>query len=381
MPIQKGRFWEARAKHKLIRPYRASGVLTKNFETYEEAHRWETNTRKQLANGILPEELGAGDELINRAGHAIKAYLSANAIKPSDKETLLINYVRIGNEHLRDIDYEWAERWVKHMKETHQLVPNTIRKHVGALARCFDWLVRSKKSTMVSNPLRQLPRGYAIYNELEVTKLQAEGIEAPTDEHRDRRLEDGEEPRIRKILAGEVPEGKRRGMKLNQRRHLEALFDIALESAMRLSEMYTLTARQVQLAKSTVFLEKTKNGDKRQVPITTVAAPIWAALIKGKKPDDLVFPWYGSEPYMKLSEHERRKKVTAMLSQQFARIFAAAQCEGLKFHDLRHEATSRIFERTTLGEVEIMRITGHKSSEMLKRYANLRGSNLAGRLW
>lgn len=381
MPVQKGRFWEARAKHKLIRPYRASGVLTKNFETYEEAQRWETKTRAQLANGILPEELGHDEELISRVGHAIKAYLAANAIKVSDKDTLLINYTRIGNTLLKDIDYEWAEQWVRHMKETHTLVPSTIRKHVGSLARCLDWLIRARKSTLVHNPLRLLPRGYATYNELEVVKLEALGIKAPTDEARDRRLEEGEEPRIRHILAGGKPEGKRRALKLNEQPYLLALFDLALESAMRMSEMYTLTARQVDLAKSTVFLDRTKNGDKRQVPITSVAAPLLARLIEGLKPDDLIFPWYGSEAYSKISEVERRKKVTAMLSQQFARIFVAAQCEDLNFHDLRHEATSRIFERTTLSDVEIMRITGHSSAEMLKRYANLRGSHLASRLW
>ena len=381
MPIQKGRFWEARAKHKLVRPYRASGVLTKNFESYEEAERWEKKTRAQLANGILPEELSDDEELISRIGHAMKAYLAANAVKASDKETLLINYTRIGNTMLKDIDYEWAERWVSHMKETRTLTPSTIRKHVGALARCLDWLIRARKSTLVSNPLRVLPRGYATYNELDVAKLQAEGITAPSDEERDRRLEAGEEPRIRDVLAGNIPEGKRRGLVLHDRPFLEALFNVALESAMRMSEIYTLTARQIDLAKSTIFLDKTKNGDKRQVPMSSVVKPILARLIEGLGPDDYLFPWCADEPYCKLSERERRKKVTAMLSQQFARIFAAAKCEDLHFHDLRHEATSRLFERTQLSDVAIAKITGHKSLEMLKRYANLRGSHLASSLW
>lgn len=381
MPVQKGRFWEGRAKHKLLRPYRNSGVLTKNFATYEEAQRWETNTRRQLANGILPEELGDDDQVISRIGHAIKAYLAANAIKESDKETLLITYGRLGNELLKDIDYAWAERWLAHMKQTHALTPNTIRKHVGSLARCLDWLIRAQKSTLVSNPLRVLPRGYAIYNELEAAKLKAKGVETPTDESRDRRLEEGEEPRIRHIFAGGVPEGRRHPMRLHEPAHLEAMFTLALESAMRLSEMYTLTAGQVDLTRRTVFLERTKNGDKRQVPITSVAQPILAKLIEGKTADELIFPWYGQKEYQQMPERERRKAVTAMLSQRYARVFAAAKCEGLHFHDLRHEATSRLFERTTLNDVQIMKITGHKSKEMLMRYANLRGSELADHLW
>jgi integrase len=381
MPVQKGRFWEARAKHKLLRPYRNSGILTKNFPTLEEAQDWETKTRAQLANGILPEEIEGDEERITRLGQAIKAYLAKVSIRPTEKDTLLVNYVRLGNTMLKDIDYAWAERWIDHMKHTLTLKPSTIRNHVGAVARCMDWLMRTEQSTLVRNPLRILPRGYASYTATDVIRLEVKEIQAPSDEHRDRRLEEGEEPAIRRILAGEKPKDKQRPLKLNEAVHLTALFDLALESAMRMSEMYTLTARQVDLSKSTVFLDKTKNGDKRQVPITTVAAALLATLLKGLKPDDLVFPWYGAKTYAKASPSERRKKVTAMLSQQYARVFEAAGCGDLRFHDLRHEATARIFERTTLSDVEIMNITGHKSAEMLRRYANLRGSKLASRLW
>lgn len=52
---------------------------------------------------------------------------------------------------------------------------------------------------------------------------------------------------------------------------LRLVFELALESAMRLSEMYTLAREQIDIDRRTIFLEKTKNGDKRQVPITTVA--------------------------------------------------------------------------------------------------------------
>jgi len=58
-----------------------------------------------------------------------------------------------------------------------------------------------------------------------------------------------------------------------------------------------------------------------------------------------------------------------------------AGCVDLKFHDLRHEATSRVFEKTNLLESEIMKITGHKSHRMMMRCANLRGSKLADKLW
>lgn len=41
---------------------------------------------------------------------------------------------------------------------------------------------------------------------------------------------------------------------------------MALETAMRMSEMLTLTVAQIDLSRRTIFLDRTKNGSKRQVP-------------------------------------------------------------------------------------------------------------------
>ncbi|MEK8089900.1 tyrosine-type recombinase/integrase [Thermithiobacillus plumbiphilus] len=59
---------------------------------------------------------------------------------------------------------------------------------------------------------------------------------------------------------------------------------------------------------------------------------------------------------------------------------AVAGLTGLVFHDLRHEATSRLFERTDLDIMEIRTITGHETLQMLARYTHLRTARLAQRL-
>lgn len=56
-----------------------------------------------------------------------------------------------------------------------------------------------------------------------------------------------------------------------------------------------------------------------------------------------------------------------------------AGLEGLAFHDLRHEAASRLFESTELDVMEIAAINGHKTLQMLKRYTHLRVGDLAER--
>lgn len=72
---------------------------------------------------------------------------------------------------------------------------------------------------------------------------------------------------------------------------------------------------------------------------------------------------------------------TSLISVTYAQIFKAAQVGDFHFHDLRHEATCRLYQKTSLSDVLIARITGHRNLRMLQRYASLRGSDLADRLW
>ncbi len=67
------------------------------------------------------------------------------------------------------------------------------------------------------------------------------------------------------------------------------------------------------------------------------------------------------------------------ITQAFERVCKAAGIEGLTFHDLRHEAASRLFERG-LNSMEVAAITGHKTLQMLKRYTHLRAEDLVGKL-
>lgn len=72
---------------------------------------------------------------------------------------------------------------------------------------------------------------------------------------------------------------------------------------------------------------------------------------------------------------------TARIVDRWRTIAALAKCDDLHFHDLRHEATSRIYERTTFTDLQIAKITGHNDLKSLRRYANLRASSLAGGMW
>jgi integrase len=67
------------------------------------------------------------------------------------------------------------------------------------------------------------------------------------------------------------------------------------------------------------------------------------------------------------------------MKQAFDRACKRAGIDDLRFHDLRHEAVSRLFEKG-FNPMEVSTISGHKTLQMLKRYTHLRAEDLAKRM-
>lgn len=357
-----------------------SGLLPKpiylRFDDEEKGEVYVRRMEALLDRGIVPDEFQVKVVDTKLLRDQVRAYIDTQHAAAEDLTLLRIVLSRFPRDlPLSDITFPWATSWVTSLKREYNLAPSTIRHHVGALARALDWV--SASGALPFNPLRLLRRGYATYTEADAVALVAiEGAERKEDEERDRRLELGEESEVRRIMAGGKPKDRQRPLELNHQEALNVFFDMAIESAMRMREMFTLSVPQVRLDQRTIFLDKTKNGDKRQVPITSVLMGMLAPYMDDLAPDALLFPWWNGDTDKKVL-----RQVTSQLSRQFGRVFDAAGCEDLRFHDLRHEATSRIYERTSLSDLEIAKITGHKDPRVLKRYANLRGSTLAERLW
>ena len=68
------------------------------------------------------------------------------------------------------------------------------------------------------------------------------------------------------------------------------------------------------------------------------------------------------------------------IGHSFRAVVKGAEFPDLRWHDLRHEAVSRLFESTVLRDNEIMAISEHLSTEMRKRYSHLRSHRPASRL-
>lgn len=142
---------------------------------------------------------------------------------------------------------------------------------------------------------------------------------------------------------------------------LYSIIVLALETAMRQGEILGLHWEHVNLKSRVVHLPMTKNGGKRDVPLSMKARD--ALLRIGQKPSGKVFGY---------------TKEGIKSTWRFMMIKLGI--EDLHFHDLRHEACSRLFELGTLDVMEVAAISGHKSLAMLKRYTHLKAQRLVRKL-
>lgn len=216
--------------------------------------------------------------------------------------------------------------------------PTTVRTDLALISHIYT-VARREWSIPVQNPVKD-------------TRLPAPA------RGRERRLEPGEETRLLEACRAD-PDGK--GKAVATTPWLEAAVRLAIATAMRQGELVSLLWADVDWINRTAFLRDTKNGSVSRVPLSRDAI---VTLLAIKITDDpRVLPTSGPA-----------------IGQAFEHARLRAKIEGLRFHDLRHEATARLFERSDLRDLEIQMITGHKTASMMRRYANLRAIDLAARL-
>lgn len=208
----------------------------------------------------------------------------------------------------------------------------TVVKELNSLSHVFEVAIKDWGIALPVNPARQVRRPTV-----------ARG--------RDRRLLPGEEERLLKACAA-----SRASM-------LAPAVRVALETGMRMGEILALDWRYIDLPGRVATLLDTKNGDVRHVPLSTAALSAIAALPRHLGDSRVFWTW----------------KRPDSLENAWRRAVAAAGLEDLRFHDLRHEAVSRLFE-LGLNPMEVASISGHRTLQMLKRYTHLKAHELVKKL-
>jgi len=145
------------------------------------------------------------------------------------------------------------------------------------------------------------------------------------------------------------------------------IVQFAIASAMRQDEICRIEWRHLDARTRTMLIPnrkdpRRKDGNDQRVPLLAATGYDAFALLEAQRPSPSAigrcFPYLGRS-----------------VGTSFRRACQALGIEDLHFHDLRHEATSRLFEAgLTIEQVPL--VTGHKDWKMLKRYTQLRPENL-----
>lgn len=134
---------------------------------------------------------------------------------------------------------------------------------------------------------------------------------------------------------------------------------LAIETAMRRSELIAMKWSDIDWQNNTLSIPKTKTGVPRVIPLSRKALTALKSIFR-------------------TSDHVFSISATAV-SQRFAKACRKAGISDLRLHDLRHEAISRLFE-LGLNQMEVATIRGHRTVAMLSRYTHLNVSHLSSRM-
>ena len=303
------------------------GRITKTCDTKAQAQAWASGIENEIARGVFVSRTEAENttlgDLLNRYEREI-----ASAKKGAQIERYRLNrfrespLARRSIASIRGTDLAlWRDNRLK------EVSPATVGREMNILGHVFE-TARKEWGIALVNPVRDIRR-------------------PPAPNARTRRLVDDEQARL--LATAQAYGGE-----------IGPLITWAIETAMRRGEIAAMRWEHLDRKAKVLLLPETKNGTPRRVPLSMAALAVLDGLprridgrVWGMRPDSI--------------------------SQAFDRVCGAAGIEGLTFHDLRHDATSRLFEKG-LNPMQVAAITGHKTLQMLKRYTHLRAEDLVGML-
>ncbi|CAD6873311.1 site-specific integrase [Methylomonas fluvii] len=300
---------------------------SKTFDTKSDAESWAKVVESEMVRGVWVSHSEAEKTTLREL---LRRY--QDEILPTKKSQRPVIYqMKAINHHIGDYflasltSSKIASYRDQRLKEVD---PQTVRKDLSLIQRVIN--IAMKEWGIA------LPQGNPV--------LQIKMPKQP--EGRDRRLQDGEEQKI--------------SLELSENILMHSVFLFAIETGMRRGEIVSMRWEDVDFNVCVVKIPQTKTDVSRKIPLSSKASEILMALprridqrVWSIKPDSI--------------------------TQAFDRACVRANIQNLRFHDLRHEATSRFFERG-LNIIEVATITGHKDLKMLKRYTHLRAEDLAKKL-
>ena len=313
---------------------RRAGIprIYKSFKTKEEASLWARQKELEIDTGSYINRKEAEklkmDNLIDR-------YIEEVSIlkKGYKQERFRLNKLKrdIGHYYLTKLQNKDIARFRdSRLKEGN--APSTVLNELSLISQIFEMAIKEWSIPIQSNPCRNIKR-----------------------------------PRVNnqrtRVLVGDEEERLMKFSRLSRSQLLPHMISLAIETAMRCSELLSLKWNDINLEKRTAYLATTKNGDSRTVPLSSKAIEILHNMPKHPTSNRVFWTWT-----------QKDSVVNA-----WTRVCKKAGVTNLHFHDLRHEATTRLANKLP-NILELSAVTGHKDLRMLKRYYHPKAEDLALKL-
>ncbi len=320
-------------------------TASKTFRIKRDAEDWARRTEDEMVQNVFIPR-GPSERLTLK--NALDRYLKEVSVTKSEKSqkgeigTAKRLTEKLGKYSLAaltpDLVAEYRDLRLEAGKK-----PNTVRIELALLSHLYTVAIQEWRVGLTYNPVANIRK-------------------PSPGEGRDRRLSAEEETKL--LDAVNKHSNPMMGW----------IVRAALATGMRSNEIVSLRRSQVDLQRRVVRLTNTKNGGARTVPLTLDAKKVFEeALANPVRPIgcDLIF----------FGEPGKDKKTRRPYT--FNKIFGTIKKDlglaDLHFHDLRHEAVSRLVE-AGLSDQKVSAISGHKSMQMLRRYTHLRAEDLVNDL-
>lgn len=344
-------WWQAKIRRK------GHKVQSQTFEKKIEAEAWARDIENQMDRGIFQDRREAESTTLRTALERYEREVTSKK-KAQRQEKNFIKHWLERNEYsekslagLKSSDFaSFRDARLKVVST------QTVRHELKLIAHLYN-VAAKEWNIAVTNPLLSI-------------KMPSQG------KSRERRLSPGEE---RYLLASAENSGAvDKDGRSRANPWIAPIIRFALSTAMRQSEILLLTWKHIDKTKLTATLEDTKNGERRVVPLAPSALGVLDAL-----PRTLRGPVFATTQEALAQSWKRAVKRAQRVYK--ADCFAGGTevdpdfLADLHFHDLRHEAISRLFE-LGLDAMTVSEISGHKTLSQLKRYTHLSKSDVAQRL-
>ena len=321
--------WQARVQRK------DQPSVAKSFNNKTDALKWARNVESQLDLGTL-----APKQTMPHLMPMVDRYVEevTPLKKGKSQECYRANQFRKTKLAGMQLDKITGEVVAQYRDERlKQVSANTVRLELAFLSVVFEQC-RKEWGLAVSNPVRQI-------------RIPKPG------KPRQRRLETGEEEALLKACLE------------SGAHYLQTFVILAIETGMRFGELAGVTWANLNLEKRTIYLADTKNGSPRTVPLSMRA--LNAIQTQPRSIDGRLFSAKAGSIRSAFLIALTKGQATQPDSKKFLR--------ELRFHDLRHEAVTRLFEKG-LNPIEVGLVSGHKTLSMLQRYTHLKAENLIWKL-